>query len=433
MQIEALYELYQQHPIICTDSRKVIPNAIFFALKGDKFDGNQYAQKAIEEGAAFAVISDAAVKMDERYILVKDTLKTLQDLASYHRQQFYVPIIAITGSNGKTTTKELMYAVLSCHYPTHATRGNFNNHIGVPLTLLAMPKQTQVAIIEMGMNHLGEIAALCEIAAPTHGLITNIGKAHMGNVGGIEGVKKAKSELYKYLMQKNNVIFINQDEKFLEALAVDNPRKLFYSRFADKSAHFLYQIELVAEHPFIEIAFYDDYKNKIRVKSNLVGTYNFNNIMTAVVVGQYFKVPASKIKAAIEKYIPNNNRSQIINRASNTFILDAYNANPTSMKAALKNFAYQKAKNKIAILGDMLELGEYSAHEHLDIINYANQLPINQVILVGEEFKKVNETHLHFMTIKELKHWFEQQSFEQTAFLIKGSRGIQLEQLLAES
>ncbi len=432
MLIQDLYKKYLQHPIVSTDSRKIPQGAIFFALKGEHFDGNQYAQQAIAQGAAYAIISDPKWKLDERFILVEDTLKTLQALASYHRHQFSIPVIAITGSNGKTTTKELLYAVLSSHYPTHATTGNLNNHIGVPLTLLSMPRQTQVAIIEMGMNHLGEIDELCRIAAPTHGIITNIGKAHMGNVGGIEGVKKAKSELYRYLQHKKGVLFVNKDEPYLSELAKPSKWVINYSQRPSSATHFLYQVEMITETPFVKARFPNDFEDKFITESNLMGRYNFNNIMTAIVVGQYFKVPAQKIKTAIEQYVPENNRSQIIPIGSNIFILDAYNANPTSMRAALNYFSHYEAHYKIAILGDMLELGEYSESEHREILKEAERATLNQIILVGNEFKKVNRTHLHFSKVEELKIWFQQQQFENTTFLIKGSRGIQLERILQE-
>ncbi|MEL6721530.1 MAG: UDP-N-acetylmuramoyl-tripeptide--D-alanyl-D-alanine ligase, partial [Bacteroidota bacterium] len=342
-----------KHPIICTDSRKIIPNSIFFALKGENFNGNQYAKTALENGSACAVIDEAEYQRGEQYILVDNVLTCLQQLANFHRNQFKIPVIAITGSNGKTTTKELMNNVLTSSYPTHSTKGNFNNHIGVPLTLLAMKPETEVAIIEMGMNHLGEIAELCKIANPTHGLITNIGKAHLEGVGGLEGVKKAKSELYDYLKAHNGLIFINRDERFLWELVGDYRKKLSYSQTEELSEHYIYQVEQKASDIFVHARFKNDLGQSIEVKSQLIGTYNFNNIMTAIVIGQYFKVSPLKIKAAIKNYIPSNNRSQIIERDSNTFILDAYNANPSSMKNALEYFSTYPAQKKVLILGDM--------------------------------------------------------------------------------
>lgn len=432
MNTQELYQIYLKHPIICTDSRNVTPNSLFFALKGDKFDGNKYASSALEKGAAYAIIDDAQHQKGEQYILVEDGLTCLQQLARFHRNQFKIPVIGITGSNGKTTTKELMTNVLKSSYPTHATQGNFNNHIGVPLTLLAMKPETEVAIIEMGMNHLGEIAELCKIANPTHGLITNIGKAHLEGVGGVEGVKKAKSELYDYLKANKGLIFVNRDENFLWELVSDYRKKLSYSQVAKLAEHYIYQVELQDSSTFVKATFKNDLEQSIEVKSQLIGTYNFNNIMTAIVIGQYFKVSPLKIKAAVESYIPSNNRSQVVQRGNNTFILDAYNANPTSMKNALNYFHNYPAENKIAILGDMLELGKASLEEHQNILSQIEKLNIQQVILVGKEFKQCNSKHSHFANIDEVKAWYSQQTFENTSFLIKGSRGIQLELLLEE-
>ncbi|MEM8528906.1 MAG: UDP-N-acetylmuramoyl-tripeptide--D-alanyl-D-alanine ligase [Bacteroidota bacterium] len=433
MDIQELYQIYLKHPFVCTDSRDVPIESLFFALKGDRFDGNKYAEAALKSGAAYAVIDNPEYKKGEQYILVEDSLVYLQQLAHHHRNQFKIPVIGITGSNGKTTTKELMTSVLTSSYPTHATKGNFNNHIGVPLTLLAMPLDTEVAIIEMGMNHLGEIAELCKIANPTHGLITNIGKAHLEGVGSLEGVKKAKSELYDYLKAHNGLIFVNRDERFLWELVGSNHRKkLSYSQTEELAEHYIYQVELLDSKVFVNARFKNDSGQSININSQLIGTYNFNNMMTAIVIGQYFKVSPLKIKAAIENYIPSNNRSQVVQQGSNTFILDAYNANPTSMQNALEYFKTYPAKKKIAILGDMLELGEESSREHQTIINQAEKSDLQQVILVGECFGQCNFNGLYFKSINELKTWYDQQKFEQTAFLIKGSRGIRLEQLLKE-
>ncbi|MEM9847786.1 MAG: UDP-N-acetylmuramoyl-tripeptide--D-alanyl-D-alanine ligase [Bacteroidota bacterium] len=431
MNIAALHEIYLQCSEITTDSRKIKANSLFFALKGERFDGNQYAAAALEKGAAYAVVDDDSLGENERFIRVADSLKTLQALSTYHRQQFQIPVIAVTGSNGKTTSKELMAAVLSSHYPTHATSGNFNNHIGVPLTLLRMPAETKVAIVEMGMNHLGEIAALCEIAVPTHGLITNIGKAHLEGVGGtIEGVKQAKSELYRYLEKNNGLLFVNRDEPYLWELTQDYRKKLSYSKRAELAQHFIYQIELIEADVFVKVRFRDDLGQYIQVSSQLIGDYNFSNIMTAIVIGQYFKVPPLKIKAAIENYVPANNRSQIVQRDEHTFILDAYNANPASMSASLHYLNRHPAENKIAILGDMLELGENSVLEHQMLLDEIEGFDFERVILVGEQFKQCQHQYLHFDNTQALKTWFKQQSFEQSTFLLKGSRGIRLEQLL---
>ncbi|MEM9887999.1 MAG: UDP-N-acetylmuramoyl-tripeptide--D-alanyl-D-alanine ligase [Bacteroidota bacterium] len=431
MDTKKLYQIYLQCSEVTTDSRDIPAASLFFALKGTRFDGNQYAAEALQKGAAYAVVDDADRAVDKRFLLVEDVLKSLQTLAAYHRQQLKVPVIGITGSNGKTTTKELMTAVLSSHYNTHATKGNFNNHIGVPLTLLAIKKDIEVAIIEMGMNHLGEIAALCEIAKPTHGLITNIGKAHLAGVGGtIEGVKQAKSELYRYLEQRKGLLFVNRDEKYLWELTGDYRKKLSYSQRHELAEHFIYQVELIDGSTFVKVRFRDDLGQYIRIDSQLIGTYNFNNIMTAVVIGQYFKVPPLKIKAAIENYFPSNNRSQLIQRGSNTFILDAYNANPDSMRAALIYLHQYKADRKVAILGDMLELGRESIAEHQALLEEIASYDFEQVILVGTYFEQCQHDYLLFENTKALKHWFDAQNFEATTFLLKGSRGIRLENLL---
>ena len=385
--MERLYDIFLKHPLITTDSRKIKPGCLFFALKGERFNGNEYASEAINQGAAFAIIDDAKYKLGNQYILVENVLQTLQELSTYHRRQFHIPIIAITGSNGKTTTKELISAVLSSHYRTHFTKGNFNNHIGVPLTLLAMPMDTEVAIIEMGANHQGEIAALCEIAEPTHGLITNIGKAHLEGFGGIEGVKKGKSELYRYLASNNGVAFINQDEPFLEALVTGVKWKIFYKKGDVPHADSIpFEIQLLSDQPFIKAAFATDHHSPVVIESQLIGRHNFNNIMTAVVLGTYFKVPDQKIKSSIEHYVPSDNRSQIIKVGTNTFILDAYNANPTSMQNALLFFEKMDATKKVAILGAMKELGDCSKAEHQSIVDQAMAGGYEQVVLIGNEY-----------------------------------------------
>ena len=431
--MQDLYNIFLRHRKVVTDSRTIEPGCLFFALKGERFNGNHFAQAALDQGAAYVVIDEAAYQTSDRCILVDDVLKTLQQLAAYHRQKFYIPVIGITGSNGKTTTKELINAILSSHYPTHCTQGNFNNHIGVPLTLLAMPEGTEVAIIEMGANHVGEIDFLCQLADPTHGLITNIGKAHLEGFGSLEGVKTAKSELYKYLEKKRGIVFINLDEPYLKDLAAKNPSKIFYKQSDEIDlAKPIYETELIADNPFIKVAFNSSPNVKTTVQSQIIGHYNFNNIMTALAVGRYFKVPGEKMKAAIENYIPSNNRSQIVEKDSNTYILDAYNANPTSLKNALENFANMTAKRKIAIIGDMLELGDYSMAEHQAIYEQALASNFDQLILVGKEFQQlqVADEVLQFLKVEAVKEWFDQQNFENTHFLIKGSRGIRLEHLI---
>ncbi len=433
-QLTQLYQLYLDHPQVITDSRKIEQNCIFFALKGPSFNGNQYATEAISKGAAFAVIDEIEFDKGEQYILVDDVLATLQDLARHHRRQFEIPVIAITGSNGKTTTKELISGVLGSQYRTHFTKGNLNNHIGVPLTLLEMKADTEVAIIEMGANHLEEIKFLAEIAEPSHGIITNIGKAHLEGFGGIEGVKKGKGELFDYLAQHNGVAFINLDEPYLEDLASAVKHKVFFVKSEEPDPQVdAHEVILSSLEPYIKVAFMGENEELVEVSSFLIGQYNFNNIKTAIAIGGYFKVPSEKTKIAIESYVPSNNRSQIIKRKSNSFILDAYNANPTSMKHAMEYFATQEAPNKIVILGDMLELGVHSEKEHQEIIDLAILLKFDQVWLVGEIFsglsteeKKISS----FKNVEELKEKRPLNHIENTHFLIKGSRGIKLERFL---
>lgn len=434
MTFDAIYQIFKQHPNIVTDSRKVEPGCLFFALKGERFNGNEFAAQAIENGAAFAVTDETIANPHGRSILVDDVLHTLQQLATHHRRQFNIPVLAITGSNGKTTTKELVSAVLASHYPAHFTRGNLNNHIGVPLTLLAMPERTEIAIVEMGANHPGEIDFLCRIAEPTHGLITNVGKAHLEGFGGFEGVKRTKSELYRYLAERNGLVFINADEPYLSELAEGNKLKLFYHRSdAPDASHVPFEVKSVSDEPFLEVAFLSEKGELVSAKSRLVGRYNFDNLMTAVAVGKYFKVPAEKIVSAIEGYIPSNNRSQLLTLGSNTFILDAYNANPTSMAHALSSFSKMPAKSKVAILGAMKELGGYSDEEHEKTAEYAASLHLDQCVLVGEEFREAATRHgaLFFENTAQLCTWFQREMFSNTYFLIKGSRSIGLEQMLA--
>jgi UDP-N-acetylmuramoyl-tripeptide--D-alanyl-D-alanine ligase len=431
--IKTIYEHYLQHPNIVTDSRKVEPGCLFFALKGERFNGNEFAAKAIEAGAALAIVDEDLDLPQGRYVKVDDVLMSLQRIATHHRRQFNIPILAITGSNGKTTTKELVSLVLASHYATHFTKGNFNNHIGVPLTLLAMPPKTEIAVIEMGANHQGEIDFLSRIAEPTHGLITNVGKAHLEGMGGFEGVKKTKSELYRFLAERNGLVFINQDEPHLLGLAESNRLRLLYLQSEQPDPENVpFEVKLVAEEPFVEVAFLSEKGELVHVKSNLIGRYNFNNIMTAIVVGKYFKVPAEKIAAAIEDYVPSNNRSQLKQIGTNTFILDAYNANPTSMKSALVSFSGVEAPRKVAILGAMKEMGEYSDEEHLAIAEQAINCGFDQLVFVGSEFKQAAERvgALFFENTAQLKMWFDAASIQNAHILLKGSRSIGLEGML---
>ncbi|MCO6489869.1 MAG: UDP-N-acetylmuramoyl-tripeptide--D-alanyl-D-alanine ligase [Phaeodactylibacter sp.] len=433
MKLQDLYALYLRHPSVSIDSRKVEPGCLFFAIKGDRFDGNQFAAAALAAGAAFAVVDDPAVARGDRFIVVENSLQTLQELARHHRRQFFIPVIGITGSNGKTTTKELAAAVLGSHYRLHFTRGNLNNHIGVPLTLLAMPQDVEVAVIEMGANHQGEIDFLSRIAEPSHGLITNIGKAHLEGFGGIEGVKKGKSELYRFLAETGGMAFINRDERFLEGLAATVQKKVFYRRSENPSLQERdIEIRLLADRPFVRAAFIDPAGKEYEANSQLIGIYNFNNIMTAIALGKYFKVPGAKIVRAIEAYVPANMRSQLLERDGNTIVLDAYNANPNSMREAILTFAAMDARRRIAILGDMLELGEDSRQEHERIAELAAQQGFDDAVFVGPEFEAAARAggFRHFANVGELKRWFDAQGFRGCHILIKGSRGIRLEEVL---
>jgi len=435
--IPDLYAIFRQHSVVCTDTRQLQPGCIFFALKGDNFDGNKFAKQALEQGAAYAVIDNPAFKQNERYLLVPNVLSALQALAIYHRRQFDIPVIAIGGSNGKTTTKELVANVLASHYPCHFTKGNLNNHIGVPLTLLAMPVETEVAVVEMGTNQPGDIEQLCEIALPTHGLLTNIGKEHLEGFGSLEGVKKAEGELFRHLARHNGWVFVNLSEKYLASMARRNPRKINYARtelLVTEEDEETIGVMLTGETPFVSAAFLSDESGKvIEVQTQLVGRHNFNNVMTAIALGIYFKVPAEKIKAALEAYIPSNNRSQLLRRGSNTILLDAYNANPSSMKPALESLKAIPGTWKVAILGDMLELGTESLKEHEAIVRFAAKQKPDVLALVGPEFGQANFKKygaLHFPDTAAAKKWLDEQKFENSLILIKGSRGMRLETLV---
>ena len=423
MNIKALHKLFLKHTTICTDTRKITKNCLFFALKGDNFNGNLFAKDALEKGAKYVVVDDKEVVLNDSYILVENVLKTLQELAKYHRNYLGLKIIALTGSNGKTTTKELIYSVLKKKYKTVATIGNLNNHIGVPLTLLSMDSSTEIGIVEMGANHLKEIEFLCKIAEPDYGYITNFGKAHLEGFGSIEGVIKGKSELYNHLKTFEKLIFVN-DNDVIQLMQL-NEYQNSYSFGNNKSNC---NIELIEANPFV-IVKYDN----ATIESQLIGAYNFNNISAAITIGMYFKVSTQEIKDAIEGYVPENNRSQIINKGSNKIILDAYNANPTSMIAALENFEKQQDTLKIAILGDMFELGKDAQKEHQYIVDLASTMPLNHLILIGENFyrtKIVSPKVSVFKSFKDFKTDFDFSQLDKALLLIKGSRGMALERIL---
>jgi len=431
MDLQSLYQLFLSGCGISTDSRNVKKGDIFFALKGENFDGNQYALQSLQNGAVLAVADDLHLPDHPALFKVLDVLDTLQRLANLHRKQFSIPIIAITGSNGKTTTKELIAAVLNIHYPTHFTKGNLNNHIGVPLTLLAMPLNTEIAVIEMGANHQGEINDLCHIAEPTHGLITNIGKAHLEGFGGVEGVKMGKSELFKYL--KDGCIFLNQLDETLVSLSLDNKKKIIYTLSDQPDPNnALYEIENLPTQEFLRVAFLSENGDYISAQTHLTGNYNLGNIMSAIAVGKYFKVPGDKIKMALENYVPSQNRSQYISYRGGKIILDAYNANPSSMEAALYNLFSIPYLHKIAILGDMFELGDEASVEHKRIADFADNPSLSQVILIGKNFEQValEKKWVHFYTAAEAKNYFDSLPFSTSLLLIKGSRGMKLETLV---
>ncbi len=422
MTTEQLHQLFLKATGISTDTRKIKEGSIFFALKGDNFNGNTFAIEALNKGAKYAVVDDAAVaEKDSRLILVNNSLKALQELATHHRKFLNIAVIALTGSNGKTTTKELIYAVLSTKYNAVATQGNLNNHIGVPLTLLSFTKQTEIGIVEMGANHQKEISALCEIALPDYGVITNFGKAHLEGFGGVEGVIKGKSELYDHLIERNKTIFYNAND------TVQKEKLNRYSNtisFGDTTeANTCIYLENTS--PFVSVKV-----NNTTINSNLIGAYNFTNIAIAIAIGLYFKVPSSDIKKGIENYVPTNNRSQILNTNNNKIILDAYNANPSSMEAALKNFELLPEQNKIAILGDMFELGNDAPKEHQYIADLALNLKQIEPILVGENFYLTQTQCTKFKTYLELESFIKNNPLKNKTILIKGSRGMALERLL---
>lgn len=424
MTIEQLYSIYLKYPSVQTDTRKLKEGDLFFALKGENFNGNLFAKQALEKGAAYAVVDENIDATDERIIKTDDVLTTLQQLAKHHRQQFNIPFLAITGSNGKTTTKELVHAVLSSQFKTYTTEGNLNNHIGVPLTLLKIKSDAEMAVIEMGANHQKEIASYCTYALPDYGLINNCGKAHLEGFGGVEGVRKGKGELYDHIRTNGGSIFINTDYDYLREMSKGITSKISYGTAdAETTGH------LLASEPFLKVIITSD-ETIGSIQTQLVGDYNLPNVLAAVAVGKYFKVPADKIKSAIENYTPSNSRSQLIEKGSNKIILDAYNANPTSMKAAIENFARVHADKKVLLIGAMAELGEESLKEHEDIVNLIKKYSWTKIILVGGDFGKINHPFLYFNSVQEARDWFRLQHFENTHFLVKGSRSTKMEQVL---
>ncbi|MCH3883155.1 UDP-N-acetylmuramoyl-tripeptide--D-alanyl-D-alanine ligase [Tenacibaculum aquimarinum] len=415
MKIEELYKLYSQHYLVDTDTRKIRENTLFFALKGENFNGNKFAEEALKKGALFSIVDEVEFQTSKNIILVDNVLKTLQELANYHRRQLSIPILALTGSNGKTTTKELINAVLSQQYETSATLGNLNNHIGVPLTLLSMDNNTEIGIVEMGANHPKEIEFLSKIVEPDFGYITNFGKAHLEGFGSLEGVIDAKSELYDFLNKNNKTVFVNSKDE----IQLKKTNKMIRILF-DES------IEFLEVNPFVKLSFH-----KVDIQSNLIGAYNFNNIAAAITIGEYFNISFEKIKSAIENYVSKNNRSQIIEKFSNKIILDAYNANPTSMKAAIESFNILNATKKTVILGDMFELGKTSLEEHQSIADLVASFYFNNVFLIGENFCKTETNSHQFKSFEDLKEYLSKNNIDNSSILIKGSRGMALERIVA--
>lgn len=426
MEIEDLYTLFKASTGVSTDTRAVLPGSLFFALKGEKFDGNAFAAQALEAGAAYAVVDDAQKAGEARTIVVQDVLQTLQALAHHHRKQFDIAVIALTGSNGKTTNKELLIRVLSKKYLVHATKGNLNNHIGVPLTLLSMPEEAQIAVIEMGANHQKEIAELCAIAAPTHGFITNLGKAHLEGFGGEEGIRKGKGELFDYLKTSGGIVFANRTDAKVCALVQERNLLPVVYYGEDELA-----LRLVEESPVVQFQGPED---PAVYRSHIGGKYNFDNMQTAHALGLYFDIASKDACEAIASYNPDNNRSQTVKLGTNLFLMDAYNANPSSMEAALRSFgALQTPMPKVVILGDMYELGQYAEAEHAALGVLLKELNFNEVVLFGEQMQAALAylPKAYYFTDKFSMHnWILDRAFEHTYFLIKGSRSTGLESVL---
>lgn len=416
MNIEQLYKLYSQTYLVDTDSRKIRKGSIYLALKGEKFNGNKFAIDALNRGSTYAVIEEEKYNTHPNIIIVKNVLETLQQLANFHRKQLNTPIISLSGSNGKTTTKELINIVLSKKLNTTATIGNLNNHIGVPLTLLGMTPETEIGIVEMGANHLKEIDFLCKIAEPNYGHITNYGKAHLEGFGSFEGIIKGKSELYDFLRKTNGIAFINSNDEIQVKKSIGINSITFNKN----------SIQFIEANPFVKVQY-----KKIVIESKLIGKYNYNNIAAAIAIGNYFKVSVENIKSAIESYIPINNRSQIIKKGTSKIILDAYNANPSSMQAALENFSQLKANNKIVFLGDMFELGADSEIEHQKIAEIVAAYNFQKVYLIGKAFSTVSVKNAFiYDSFDNFKSSNKYIKINNSIILIKGSRGMALERVL---
>ncbi len=442
---EDIYQLYLQHPAISTDTRKIAPGSLFFALKGDKFDANTFAEKAIEAGAAYAIIDNPAYALGEKYILVNDGLTALQKLAAHHRRQLTIPIIGLTGTNGKTTTKELINAVLSQRFNTLATEGNLNNHIGVPLTILKITAEHEMAVIEMGANHQREIALLCSIAQPTHGLITNVGKAHLEGFGGVEGVRKGKGEMYDYLAPKNDeekaidkqngVAFINSDDAVLMAMKEERglSNVIYYSK--NENSDNIISGKLLDSSPLLVLEWTDNLEGgTYTVPTHLTGAYNLDNILVAICIGSTFGLTPEEISDGIAGYEPKNNRSQIQRTVTNTLICDFYNANPSSMFVAIDNMDKMQGSHKVLILGDMFEMGSDSTAEHLSVLQKAMEADVQERIFIGKDFfsqkSGASENATFYLTAEDAIAGLKANPITNATILIKGSRGMALERLV---
>lgn len=423
MNTTELYSIYRQYPSVQTDTRKLQKGDLYFALKGPNFNGNAFAQQALESGAAYAVVDEAQFAVNNRTILVDDVLQTLQQLALHHRRQFSIPFFAITGSNGKTTTKELIHAVLATTFTTYTTEGNLNNHIGVPLTILKIKSDAQMAVIEMGANHLREIASYCEIALPTHGLITNCGKAHLEGFGGVDGVRKGKGELFDFLRSHDGTAFLMNDYGYLHEMSQGIRHRFTYGTKDGDVAG-----DVRESDPFLQVQFTKGLQGGIATA--LVGSYNLPNVLAAAAVGKFFGVEDDQIKTAISHYTPSNSRSQLVQKGSNKIILDAYNANPSSMKAAIDNFAKVEGDSKVLVLGAMAELGEESLDEHRTIVNEIGRHPWKAVLLVGGDFLHTTHPYRSFAKPEEAGEWLKAQDLHNAYLLVKGSRSMQMEKVL---
>lgn len=426
MEINELYQHFKKHPSVQTDSRKIKKGDLFFALKGPNFNGNKYAQQALDDGAVLCIVDEETGLHDSRIIKVNDSLETLQALAKKHREQFSIPFIAITGSNGKTTTKELVHAVLSMKYITYTTIGNLNNHIGIPLTILSVKPDAEMAVIEMGANHQHEIEGYCKYALPTHGLITNCGKAHLEGFGGEEGVKKGKGELFDYLRNNNGTAFIFNDYGYLSEMSKGISNIITYGTIdADLNGEAIKE----SGSEFLRVKIGKGVTIN-EINTQLVGGYNLPNVLAAVCIGKTFGVDDEQIIAALENYIPSNSRSQLIEKDSNRIILDAYNANPSSMKAAIENFANMPGNKKVLMLGGMMELGDESMTEHENLVKLINQNQWHKVVLVGKDYKDLPVSFIHFYDVSDARNWFREQHFTDALILVKGSRSMQMEKVL---